>query len=102
MTYTSQDLVEINEQIAELEAKRGEIMKYLRFARMTDHTKLTGDKKVLYEFVATNPGADRKQIEKILPHLSLTELTNLLTTMRRNRGLIENRGTRTFPSWYIV
>lgn len=55
----------------------------------------------IVDFIKKNPGCDKAEISLAFPGFEAQELNNRLLKARRNRGLIENRGTRTYPRWFL-
>lgn len=53
--------------------------------------------------VREHPGINRQELVVKLgaPDVATRELTNCLTTLRR-QGRIENQGTRKYPKWYAI
>lgn len=58
-------------------------------------------REAILTIIKENPGLSRQEIFVKLddPDISRQELTNCLTTLRR-QGRTENRGTRKNPHWY--
>lgn len=54
----------------------------------------------LIELVKIHPGITRGDLAIYFSSLSYKELTDLITKARRNRKMIENRGTRSKPLWF--
>ena len=86
----------IDRQIKKLKAKRSELMRKtrVRFPQNDDVDKLV-------QLIGTTPGLGHKAIADAFSNMSRSDLTNLLVIARRNRGLIENRGTRSKPTWFL-
>lgn len=55
---------------------------------------------LIVAFLRDNPGSDKRAISDFLLEVSDEELAHILTKARRNRGVIENRGTRAQPKWF--
>lgn len=116
--FTPKMLEEVNQKIASLEARRERIVAALRLEserlatqvetlktqsdeiekflksenqEITEH--LAGDRRKLYKFIVNNPGASRSEIDKEMSNLEKNRVSYILTCLRRDFELIENRGT---------
>jgi hypothetical protein len=108
MPSLDDEIENIDKQIIELEGrivqlKKDRVLKIKerkvqnrRRALMHDNPTINS----LIVFLLYNPGSDKRAIAEFLK-IDGKELTDILTMARRNRGLIENRGTIPQPRWFV-
>lgn len=84
---------ELDKKIKALKAERSKYIKMQQYSPTDEVLKLV-------ETIRENPGIGKKQLADIYPEIE--KITLLLTSARRNFGLIENRGSRANSAWFVI
>jgi hypothetical protein len=95
-----EEIDRLTQEIDILRKKRGKLLREQQYNKqMIKYDPLVEELAI---FLRANPGSTRQQISTLFPDLDYREFSKLLLAARRNRGLIENRGTRANPLWYAI
>lgn len=98
---TNAEIEQLDAQIEELTMKRNKLSSDLYHTWLASVDSLPDEARDVYLFISENPGCGRKELASSLPQIA-EQMPRVLTILRRNRGMIENRGTRSKPEWHTV
>lgn len=98
-----QRLIEIDAELKALRHRRRELLEERRQLSSVKTRTAVAHAWVesIFAIIENHPGISRREIiiKFDNPHMTIQELTNCLTILRR-RGWIENRGTKKYPKWH--
>lgn len=94
----------LEDEITQTEYKITLLSRRLRELRLQRRRSENTDPDLvrLIRLIIDNPGCSHDIIAGYFSDLEANQLKQLVTKARRNRGLIENRGSRAQPLWYVT
>lgn len=66
--------------------------------------EMTPEMRITLEFINENPSCSAMDIREFLGSIDekyVSTYKNMMLKLRRNRGLIINKGSRQFPKWHV-